>query len=272
MARGGQRAISNHPTREHEARERGWAGPTHQIEPPSQAATQRLVGEEVEVALERGHDGAVVVRQLASDERYRALNLGLGEEAEKAHHGRASVVDFHDAALLLLLRVHLLREPKWVKEVEREDPALAANERRVVARLAAAHVVLGLVLVLLRLELVLIPPLEDADGEDDLPLAALRDRVPERRHAAHLLELRPRLAVHGHGERPGEALLVHEEPHKAGHGDAAVLELSLADEADGRIIGLVEKFLLGKLERVEDEVGDSLLRREVLELGARRRH
>ena len=43
-----------------------------------------------------------------------------------------------------------------------------------------------------------------------------------------------------------------------GHGDAAVLELSLADEADGRIIGLVEKFLLGKLERVEDEVGDSL--------------
>ena len=114
----------------------------------------------------------------------------------------------------------------------------------------------------------LVVPLEAADGGDDLPLGALGDLVPERRHAA-LAERRPVRTVERHLEGPRDALRVHEVADEAGHRDAAVLELGLAQEADGRRVRLVEELLERELEGVEVAHDGVLLVGERLEAYAK---
>ena len=103
----------------------------------------------------------------------------LGEEAEEAEHGEAAVVDLDEAAALLLLGGGVLREADGIPEVERDrvrDLVLVAGFRRVKAREGSRLAALGVVGAsgtALREEL------EEADEEDDLPLARLRDLVPE---------------------------------------------------------------------------------------------
>merc|ERR1719426_172764 len=86
---------------------------------------------------------------------------------------------------------------------------------------------------------------------------------------AALAERRPGVAVERHLEGPRDALRVHEVADEAGHRDAAVLELGLAQEADGRRVRLVEELLERKLEGVEVTnnrvllVGEGLEAREV---------
>merc|ERR1719426_410646 len=86
---------------------------------------------------------------------------------------------------------------------------------------------------------------------------------------AALAERRPVRAVERHLEGPRDALGVHEVADEAGHGHAAVLELGLAQEADGRRVRLVEELLERELEGVEVTnnrvlfVGEGLEAREV---------
>ena len=101
------------------------------------------------------------------------------------------------------------------------------HERRVDARLAALHVV--------RVERALAPELKERDDRDNLPLGRERDRVPlglrgaarERRHVT-LEGLRPREL---------DAVGAREVADERGHGDAAVLDLGVAEPANGGLVG-----------------------------------
>ena len=66
-----------------------------------------------------------------------------------------------------------------------------------------------------------------------------------------------------------DALGVHEVADEAGHRDAAVLELGLAQEADGRRVRLVEELLERELEGVEVADDGVLLVGEGLEAYAK---
>ena len=57
--------------------------------------------------------------------------------------------------------------------------------------------------------------------------------------------------AYGELPRPVDAVLVHDVPDKAGHGDAAVLHLGVAQKADRRLVGLAPELTLAQLERVE---------------------
>ena len=74
--------------------------------------------------------------------------------------------------------------------------------------------------------------LEEADEEDDLPLARLRDLVPQ---------LRGRLGGVVTGDVDGElhAVGVEAVADEAGHRDAAVLDLGVAQPADGVLVAYV---------------------------------
>ena len=90
------------------------------------------------------------------------------------------------------------------------------------------------------------PELEEADGQDDLPLGDLRDGVPQllgREAIRHGVALRPREA---------DAVGVHDEANERGHRDAAVLDLSLAQEANGRRVGVTPELATRKVERVPE--------------------
>ena len=66
-----------------------------------------------------------------------------------------------------------------------------------------------------------------------------------------------------------DALGVHQITDEAGHRDAAVLELGLAQEADGRRVRLVEELLERELEGVEVTNNRVLLVGEGLEAYAK---
>merc|ERR1712091_370933 len=141
-----------------------------------------LVGEaEREVAGEGRHDVARVLGEALDlgEEGHGARHLGLGEEAEDAELGRAAVEELDLEAARLLLRGlagGAAGEGEGVPEVEEEVAAGAALalDGRVVARLAAAHVVD----VALGRARALAVRLEHADEREDLELAVERDVVP----------------------------------------------------------------------------------------------
>ena len=117
-------------------------------------------------------------------------------------------------------------------EVERDlAEAGAARDRRVVARLAALHVVR----VARRVAGALAVRLEHADRNQDLELADERDVVPLllRRDARDVAAVGQELVLAGHDRRA-----VRDEAEEAGHGDAAVLDLGVAQPADGGLLAL----------------------------------
>ena len=117
-------------------------------------------------------------------------------------------------------------------EVERHrvrDLELVAGLRRVEARERARLATLGVVSAAragLREEL------EEADEEDDLPLARLRDLIPK---------LGRRLGGVVARDVDGElhAVRVEAVADEAGHRDAAVLDLGVAQPADGVLVACV---------------------------------
>ena len=119
-----------------------------------------------------------------------------------------------------------------VPEVERHrvrDLELVAGLRRVEARERARLATLGVVSAAragLREEL------EEADEEDDLPLARLRDLVPE-------LGRRLGGVVTRDVDGQLDAVRVEAVADEAGHRDAAVLDLGVAQPADGVLVAYV---------------------------------
>ena len=96
----------------------------------------------------------------------------------------------------------------------------------------------------------------------------LCERSGRRRRRDPLSNKRPvNRRVRRGGER--DALRVHEVADEAGHGHAAVLELGLAQEADGRRVRLVEELLERELEGVEVTNNRVLLVGEGLEAYAK---
>ena len=109
------------------------------------------------------------------------------------------------------------------------DLELVASFRRVKAREGSRLATLGVVSAAragLREEL------EEADEEDDLPLARLGHLIPKLRG-------RLRGVVAGDVDRELHAVRVEAVADEAGHGDAAVLDLGVAQPADGVLVAYV---------------------------------
>mmetsp|Transcript_42930 Transcript_42930/g.142924 ORF Transcript_42930/g.142924 Transcript_42930/m.142924 type:complete len:237 (-) Transcript_42930:231-941(-) len=203
------------------------------VAPARQRATPSPLGcpgstlEEVEVGVERRHHLARVRPDAnVGQSRHRAGHLGLGQEAHQANHRKAPVVDLCEQPLGFLLGGGVLAEAEGVEEVE-GDRVGQLGKRGEVAGLAAAHVVL---LALLAQDVrVLAPELKEGDGQDDLPFRRLRRYVPQLLRGEPLWRRHRNLV-------PREANVVgmHDVAHKAGHRDATVLDLRLAQEADRR--------------------------------------
>jgi len=198
--------------------------------------------DDVEVGVEGGHDVARVGLQEARERRHGARRLGLGQEAHQPKHRKAAVVDLGEEALRLLLGRGRRGELERIEQVEghRVRQLLEGGE---VARLAAAHVVR---LAVRREHIrVLAPELEEADGQDDLPLGRLGDGVPQR--------LRRDARRHAVGDlvpRESDVVRVHNVANEAGHRDAAVLDLSLAKEANGGLLRVAPELGRRQVERV----------------------
>ena len=86
-------------------------------------------------------------------------------------------------------------------------------------------------------------------GAQDLQARRLRGRVPDRR-GREAIERGVVGQRGGQLPRPVDAVLVHDVPDEAGHGNAAVLHLSMAQPADGRLVGLLPELALGQVQRV----------------------
>mmetsp|Transcript_7252 Transcript_7252/g.15070 ORF Transcript_7252/g.15070 Transcript_7252/m.15070 type:complete len:270 (+) Transcript_7252:210-1019(+) len=206
--------------------------------------TENLKVEHVEVREERGHRVAVVRLDAAGEERNRARDLGLRKERHDADLREAAVVDLlHEASGLLLSR-RLLGEPERVEEVKRNrvrEGNLTVLERRELAGLAALHVV--------GLHGALRPELEDGGEAHDLPLGSRRESVPLGARGGVGGE---RGALEGHGPRPAHAVRAGDEADEGKHGDAAVLDLGVAEEGDGGLVRVTPELLLSEVERVEE--------------------
>ena len=103
--------------------------------------------------------------------------------------------------------------------------------------------------------------LEHADGHEDLELADGRDVVPLLlgRHAGDVAAVRrePVLARHDR-ER------LHDEAEERGHGDAAVLDLGVAQVADRRLVAEAPEVALGdEVEGVPEACAGDAGRRAV---------
>eukprot|EP00962_Isochrysis_galbana_P055015 scaffold26686_cov122-Isochrysis_galbana.AAC.3 len=115
-------------------------------------------------------------------------------------------------------------------------------ELGILARLPTAHVVHPTKLA---------PPLQEADEGDDLCLCGKRQRIPllGRREARSILGLRDTTALQV--ERKVDAVGLHAESHKGGHGDAAVFNLRVAEEAIGSRVALRPEVGGAQTDRVD---------------------
>merc|ERR1712216_417335 len=205
------------------------------------AATLR---EDVEVGVEGRHDVARVgLEAQGRQARHGALQLRLGEEAEETDHGEAAVVDLGDEPLRLLLGGLVLGDLEGVVQVEWHWVRQLV-EGGEVSRLAATHVV-GLAVRLENIR-VLAPELEEGNGEDDLPLGGLGGEVP------HLLrgDVRGDVVPRALGW-PVDAVGMDNVADEAEHGDTAVFDLRLAQEANRRLVRVTPELTPGEVQRVE---------------------
>merc|ERR1711998_92867 len=197
----------------------------------------------VELALERHHHVAGVLREaLDSVERRHDEALGSREHSDDGEHSGAAVVKLDVEATLLVLSGVLLEEVERIVEVEEELRALA-DERRVVARDATR---LG---VVWNLSGDLAVGLEHAHEGKDLELADHRDVVPLllRGHISH------EAAVwHGGVLALDDVKGLNAEAEESSHGNTAVLDLSVAEVADGLLVGESPEGHLGAAKRIPE--------------------
>ena len=188
----------------------------------------------------------------------------------KTNHGQAAVVDLGEEALLLVGRGHVAEaEAERVVKVEQDllERAALALDGRVVARLAA----LGVVRVRLREAGALAVRLEHAHRREDLELADHGDVRPLLlgRAARDVAPVGQDRVVARDDVADEVARRLHEEAEEAGHGDAAVLDLGVAQVADRRLVAEAPEVEVGAAERVPDALegqGRRVLGAEALEV------
>ena len=137
------------------------------------------------------------------------------------------------------------------------DSSGSADEVGVVSWTSARHVVLVVRGRELR------PPFKEGDNSEDLPLGAIRDGVPKCRRVGLSGE---GASVHLHGPRELEAVGVGDVSDESKHGNAAVLDLRVAEETDGSLIGHAPELSLGEVERIVEANDGVQLLSEVLEV------
>jgi hypothetical protein len=207
------------------------------VEAPS---TAEVVGDE------GGHRLAIVGLNNTGEEGNRSRSALLGEEANDAKLGKTSVVDFGSKTAGLGLLGHVLREFEGIVQVEGNGVGDSAGVRSrdevgEVTGLATGHVMLVSVGRKLR------PELKEGDGSENLPLCGVADSIPKGRGVGLAGERR---AVHLHGPGELDAVGVDDVADEGEHGNTAVLDLGVSQEANGGLIGGTPKLSLGKVERI----------------------
>mmetsp|Transcript_18269 Transcript_18269/g.39257 ORF Transcript_18269/g.39257 Transcript_18269/m.39257 type:complete len:316 (-) Transcript_18269:9-956(-) len=197
----------------------------------------------------RGHGLSAVRCDEALERRHGAWHSRLGDEGHDTDLGEAAVVELDEEATLLLLRRLVLGEAEGVKEIEGRVANLLPDglERRELARLPALHVVL--------VHRALAPQLEASDEEENLPLGVGRDGVPLGGGSSGGGDVGIGDARERGGPGEVDAVGLDDEADEGGHGNAAVLDLGLAEEADGpRIVRGTSETLTGisEAERVPE--------------------
>lgn len=93
------------------------------------------------------------------------------------------------------------------------------------------------------------PELKESNHANDLPLRGVRDFVPKSRGVG---VSREGCSIHLH--RPGklEPVGVGDVTDESKHGNAAMLDLSVTEEANGRLFSCAPKISLGEIEGVKE--------------------
>ena len=206
------------------------------------------------VGNEGSHRLAVVGLHNTREEGNRSRSALLREETKDTELGKTSVVDLGSKAGGLLLLGHVLRELERIIQVERDGVGDAIGSRSEVGEvtgLATGHVML----VVGSGELG--PELKEANEGKDLPLGIIRDGIPKGRRVGLAGE---RGSVHLHGPGELDAIGVDNVSDEGEHGNTAVLDLGVSQEADGGLVGGAPELSLGKVERIiEADNGVELL-------------
>ena len=207
-----------------------------------------MEGSHNKVGGERSHDFAVIGLNHTLEGGDGSGNGCLRHEAKDAKHGKTAVVDLHLQAASLLLLGHVFAKLKRVVKVEgdRVGDSLSvriSDEVGEVTGLATSHVVLVIFGGILG------PELKESNHGKDLPLRGVRDFVPKSRGVGVGGE---RTSIHLH--RPGEfdPVGVGNETDESKHGNAAMLDLSVTEEANGRLFSCAPKISLGEIEGVKE--------------------
>jgi len=181
------------------------------------------------------------VRHNALEQRDGSLNLLRCEETDDADLGQSAIVELlHQTGGLGLLGLVLVEAEGIVKTSDGNgvgDQLLVLVEAGELAGLATAHVVgtSGLR-----------EPLEEANKEDDLPLGSVGEGIPLLRGAAGGSG---DTATDG-GPGEGDAVGLDDVANEGGHGNTAVLDLGVAEEANGGLIALSPDGGAGEVEGV----------------------
>jgi hypothetical protein len=167
-----------------------------------------------------------------------------GEESKDSKLCKTAVVDLCSEATFLGLLGHALAELERIIEVEGHwvrDAIRARDEVREITRLSSSHVMLvvggGK----------LAPEFKEADEAEDLPLGIVRDSIPE---SGRVGLTREGSSVHLHGPWELDSICVDNVSNKGKHGNTSMLDLSVAQESDGGLVGSTPEFSLGKIERI----------------------
>ena len=168
-----------------------------------------------------------------------------------------SLVELDLQPLSLRLVTLVLAEVEGVEQVQRnrmrqkratrfvpEHTFHVTLEWREHTRLATPHVVSALAWAFAHRGLGI--ELEDANGQDNLQLGFVGKVLPELRRA----DTGRAQLVAGHLPRKVDAVRVDDVAHKPSHRDASVLDLGVAQEANGRLVGLAPELRVREVEGI----------------------
>ena len=91
------------------------------------------------------------------------------------------------------------------------------------------------------------PELKEGDQGENLPLGGVTDGIPKGRGVGLAGE---RGSVHLHGPGELDTISVDNVSDEGEHGNTAVLDLGVSQEADGGLVSSTPELSLGKVERI----------------------